>query len=163
MAPIESQVSPILAQIRTRFAAAVTGMDPLPIIARGPVLSGSKARIKVYVGYDGDPAGENRTADISRIWKGQGAKTRDETITAYHAVVITTGSNDEAAITRAQDDATATFTVLEESVLSGLDMGSPLPAKTSVNDMGLFVDQPVTGLQVRLTFQTVTECRLTRT
>lgn len=162
MAPVQSRVSPILAQLTSRFETAVAGRDPLPVVGRGPVLSSSRARIKVYVGYDGDPAGENRAVDVTRVWKGQGAKTRDETITVYNAVVITTGSNSAAAIAQAQDDAMATFIVLEESVLGGLDMGQPLPAKTSVNDLGMYVDQPVTGLAVRLTFQTITECRLTR-
>lgn len=162
MAPIPSRVPSVQAELRARFTTAVAALSPPATVYRGPVLSGSRPKRAVYVGYDGDPGGENRAVDVTRVWKGLGAKARDETSVVYCAVVALIGGTDAAAITAAQDDAFTVFAVLEDALLADLSLGQPLPAQLAISDLSLHTEQATGGLQIRLAFQVTITTRITR-
>lgn len=125
-------------------------------VFRGPFVTGDPGDA-MFIGYDGDPAGEMRSVVISSDWAGLGAKARNEEFRVSCAVTASRGDPD----VRVATDATYQYYGLFEAAVRTTPSLNQAPRLTaSLNAAELFTMPHPTGLQVRLTFTVLVSARI---
>jgi hypothetical protein len=113
----------------------------------GPVPSGDSLDF-VFIGYDGDPDGDWRAADIDQDWAGIGnTKKRDETFDVIGAVVSTYSGD---SVKASRDRVKAQFALVGTAIRADPSIGLTTAewAVAGVHPVQLFNDVG----QCRLTF-----------
>jgi hypothetical protein len=132
----------------------------LATVVDGPVLSGDDPPAAVFVGYDGDPAGDmHSTEDWAQQWAGLGAQRKDESFTVVCAVVSWSG-DDDAATRRAA--ALAVLAAVEDDLRDPLNrgLGLPQPTVAMLASGQLFQEPTNSGLQARIPFAITVQTRI---
>lgn len=124
----------------------------------GPAPSGDY-RDAVYIGYDGDVAGERESLTSSAHWAGIGAKRRDETIAVVCAVVAVSGDGRPAD---ARNRAYALLATVENTLRADPSLAqTPTPFVASITEHRMLWDWlEMEGLQARITFTVHIETRI---
>lgn len=122
----------------------------------GPVINGNQG-LKVFIGYDGDPAGDFLASITDQRWSGIGQRKRDETITIRCAIVSGVG-NDDASWKPVRDAVYAAYDqigqIMRGSASSlGPSLGLTAPSVAECMTEGNFYQEPSeAGMQGRLAF-----------
>lgn len=90
----------------------------------------------VFVGYDGDPAGDDLAADINQEWAGLGANRRDETFDIVCAVVAPF----DETVKSGRDAVKTLFATVENTLRSNKSLGFTSPYVAGVAPRQLFYD-----------------------
>jgi hypothetical protein len=124
----------------------------------GPELS-SEYTDAVFIGFDGDPLGERKSAAASADWAGIGAKRRNEIIDILCAAVAVSG---DGIPKDARDRSYAVLGAVETVLRADPSLAqTPTPFVASITAHELLWDWLETaGLQARLTFTVHIETRI---
>lgn len=114
----------------------------------GPVITDDYADA-VYIGYDGDPEGEQRAAAVEQKWSGLGQRKRDEDSQIIGAVVVSTG---DAGWKAARDKAYTMLGVVGQSLRADPSLGLSSPSIAELWPAGYYQEAGPSGLQARLVF-----------
>lgn len=149
-----SRVRPTLARIAEVFTAAVGDAGN---VFRGPFVTGD-IRPSIWVGYDGDPEGDFKTADPDQEWAGVGNKARDEEFDIVCAVTALIGDQN---IDLAWDAVDALLTIVEDALRADPSLGQTPTPYTAEYRAGPWYTEPTeTGWQVRVVFYVHVKARL---
>lgn len=130
----------------------------------GPIVNGDQG-LKVFIGYDGDPAGDFLAASTTQAWSGIGQRKRDETITIRCAIVSGVG-NDDTSWKPVRDTVYAAYDQIGSKLRSnasslGPSLGLPAPSVAECMTEGSFFQEPTeNGMQGRLTFTITYQTRV---
>lgn len=145
------------------IAALLSALQASPSLTGVPVFDGPMVsddyRDAIFVGFDGDHAGERESVLTDQQWAGLGAKKRTETITIICSVVSVSGDG------TASDARTRAYNLLAdvENVLrADPSMAqTPTPFIAAVTAPKLLYDWlEMVGLQARLVFSVHIETRI---
>lgn len=126
-------------------------------IVDGPPVTSASLKNAVYVGYDGDEAGEGQAADVSQTWASIGQKARNETITVTCAVVVWRGNTKVRPVRVLAYDLLA---AVEESLRADPSLGLPPPTVAAWASGQLYQSQRDTGIECRIPFQVSVQTRI---
>lgn len=116
----------------------------------GPILNGA-FEDAVYVGYDGDPEGEQIAADMQQNWAGSvGAKRRDEVLDVHGCVIATYGDGDTWK--SARDRAKGYLVALESALRADPSLGQPPPFVAEFRPRLAYQEFTDMGFRVRVPF-----------
>lgn len=151
---VQSRVPAVLTQLTTVATTALASTTCL--VFRGPFVTGDPSDA-LFIGYDGDPAGEMRAALVSSEWAGLGAKARNEEFRIPCAITSLRGDPDVKTAT----DGVYTYYGLFEAALRATPSLNQAPRLTaSLSGSELFTMPHPNGLQVRLTFTVLVSARI---
>lgn len=151
---VASRVPATLRQLTTTATSAVASLGCK--VYRGPFVTGDPGKA-LFVGYDGDPAGDFRSVVAESEWAGLGAKARNEEFRIACAITLTTGDPDVA---QATDDAYAIHAALEAAVRADPSLNQAPRFTAAVAGGELFTMPHPGGLQVRLSFTVNASARI---
>lgn len=149
---IAEAIDAVLVSLRASLALA----DPVAVYD-GPMVSGDYARQAVFVGYDGDPEGEFRAADLVQAPTGPGSRVRDEQVVILGCAVAWSG---DAEIKPLRDQVVALFAAVNAALRADHSQGLPNPAAFSLSAGALFQSPRTDGLQARLPFTITANLRV---
>lgn len=123
----------------------------------GPRIS-SDFKPSLFVGYDGDPEGDFKTADPGQEWAGLGARTRDEEFDIPCAAVALIGDDN----TKLARDAVYTLLAIAENTLRADPSlaQTPPPYVAEFRAGPIYTEPAETGYQVRGVFSVHVKTRL---
>lgn len=149
-----SRVPAILTALTTTATTALSATTCK--VYRGPFVTGDPGT-SLFIGYDGNPAGEFRAVQVVSQWAGLGARARDEQFDVACAITLLSGSGDVA---QATDDVYALHTLFEAAVRASpaLSQAPRLTAELSAGE--LFTMPHPSGLQVLLSFTVRVSARI---
>lgn len=104
----------------------------------------------VWVGYDGDPDGDWRAADIDQQWAGVGTTKVDETFDIVCAIVAPF----DETVKSGRDSVKALFATVETTLRSDLSRGFTPPYIAMVRPRQLFYDPDGARLVFSVTVNT---------
>lgn len=122
----------------------------------GWVVSGDTGT-RLYVGYDGDPEGDFKAADLDSEWAGLGAKKRDEAFDIVCAVVTRSGFRTPK---EARDAALTVFHTASNALRANPSLGLSPPFTAAPVPGELYTPPGSTGAQGRLVFTVHIETRI---
>jgi hypothetical protein len=142
---------------------AVLRADPavtdLASVVDGPIVSGADPETRIYIGYDGDNAGDyNATEEWSQGWVGLGAGHRSESFSVVCAVWSWSGDMD---VSTRRARALAALAAVQAALRDPLNRGLGLPGPTLAQwSQGQLMQEPVIdeetgavlGLRARIPF-----------
>lgn len=105
------------------LATAAIGDDEELTITDGPRVA-FPTRKFVVIGGDGPVQEEEDAARAPQMWKGLGAKIRDEAIDVTCAVGVSTGDTDEGAVRRIREEAKALLVAIEDALRADPGLGN---------------------------------------
>lgn len=149
-----SRVPAILTALTTTATTALSATTCK--VYRGPFVTGDPGT-SLFIGYDGNPAGEFRAVQVVSQWAGLGARARDEQFDVACAITLLSGGGDVA---QATDDVYALHTLFEAAVRAdpALSQAPRLTAELSAGE--LFTMPHPSGLQVLLSFTVRVSARI---
>ena len=115
---------------------------------RGPFVTGDPADA-LFIGYDGDPAGDFRSVTADSEWAGLGARARNERFEVFCAITVLSGDGD---VKIATDAAYVIHAAFEAALRADPDLNQSAPFTAAVTMGELFTMPHPSGLQVRLAF-----------
>lgn len=104
----------------------------------------------VWVGYDGDPEGDWRAADIDQEWAGLGAKKRDETFDIICAIVAPF----DETVKSGRDSVKSLLATVESTLRADPSFGFDSPYIAGVRPRQLFYDDAGARLVFAITVKT---------
>lgn len=149
-----SRVPAVLSQLTTVATTALAATQCR--VFRGPFVTGDPGD-GLFVGYDGDPAGEMRAVVISSDWAGLGAKARNEEFRVSCAVTALRGDPDVEAATNA---VYSYYELFENAVRTTPSLNQTPRLTASFSAAELFTMPHPNGLQARLTFTVLVSARI---
>lgn len=149
-----SRVPAVLTQL-TAVAQTALASNPCQVY-RGPFVTGDPGSA-LFIGYDGDPAGEFRSVVVTSSWAGIGAKARNEEFRVSCSITLLSG---DANVASAVDDAYVIYNLFEDALRAdpGLNQAPRLTASADVAE--LFTMPHPQGLQIRLGFTVMVSARI---
>jgi hypothetical protein len=126
-------------------------------VCDGPEVLDGAAQAALWVGYDGDPEGDDASVTSSSKWAGLGARARDETFAITCAVAVMTGASSTTAVRSQRQRAYELFAVVEDIVRSDPSLGLPSPSRFAVTDGDLYQEPIEGGTRARLVFTVTAE------
>jgi hypothetical protein len=149
-----SRVPAVLTALTTTATTALAATTCK--VYRGPFVTGDPGTA-LFIGYDGDPAGEFRAVQVVSQWAGLGAKARDEQFDVACAITLLSGSGDVA---QATDDVYALHTLFEAACRADPALSQAPRLTTEVAAGELFTMPHPSGLQVVLSFTVRVSARI---
>lgn len=126
-------------------------------IIDGPVVQDSPLTDWVFIGYDGDPAGDFEAASTAQSWVGIGAKRKDEDIVLNCGIVASRGDTNVPA---ARSRAYVLMAAVETALRVDLSLGMPPPTVIEVAAEALYQEQTDAGIQARIPFSVAARTRI---
>lgn len=151
---VASRVPAALTQLATTATTAVASLGCK--VYRGPFVTGDPGKA-LFIGYDGDPAGDFRGVVTTSEWAGIGAKARNEEFTIVCAITVNSGDPDVA---RATDDTYAIHAAFEAAVRADPSLNQAPRFTAALAGGELFTMPHPAGLQVRLSFVVSASARI---
>lgn len=149
-------MSRVPATLDRLYEVAQASVTAPTLAFRGPFITGDPSNA-LFVGYDGDPAGDFRAVNVVSSWAGLGARARDEEFDVFCAVTVLSGDNDIPGATTA---AYAIYYAFENALRADPDLNQGPPFTAGVNTGELFTMPHPAGLQVRLGFTVHVKTRI---
>jgi hypothetical protein len=151
---VASRVPAVLTQLTSVATTAVAATDCQ--VYRGPVVTGDPGTA-LFIGYDGDPAGDFRAVAFSSQWAGLGARARDEQFDVFCAITMLSGVTD---VTAATDDVYTLHTLFEDAVRATPSLSQAPRLTAEVGAGELFTLPHPSGLQMVLSFTVRVSARI---
>lgn len=149
-----SRVRPTIARVMELFTAAVGDVGN---VYRGPFVTG-ELKPAIWVGYDGDPEGDFKTAEPTQEWAGIGAKARDE---EFDVVCAATALIGDENVDLAWDAVDALLEVVENTLRADPSLGqTPPPYVAEYRPGPTYTEPTANGWQVRAVFNVHVKTRL---
>jgi hypothetical protein len=149
-----SRVRPTIARLVELFTPAVGEVGN---VFRGPFVTGD-VKPTVWVGYDGDPEGDFKTADPTQEWAGIGNFARDEEFDIPCAATALIGDQE---IDLAWDAVDALLAIVENTLRADPSLGqTPTPYTAEYRPGPVHTEPTSTGWQVRAVFAVHVKTRL---
>lgn len=143
---VASRVPATLTQLTATATTAVASLGCK--VYRGPFVTGDPGKA-LFIGYDGDPAGDFRGVVANSEWAGLGARARDEAFAISCSITMNSGDPDVGRVT---DDVYAIHTAFEAAVRADPSLNQAPRFTAAVAGGELFTMPHPAGLQVRLSF-----------
>jgi hypothetical protein len=105
----------------------------------------------VWVGYDGDPDGDWKVADIDQEWAGLGTRARNEMFDVVCAIVA---PYDGESVKSGRDSVKALFATVESTLRADPSFGFSSPYIAGVQPRQLFNDEAGARLVFSITVKT---------
>ncbi len=151
---VASRVPSVLTALTNTATTALANTDCT--VYRGPFVTGNPGKA-LFVGYDGDPAGDFRAVNATSQWAGLGAKARDEVFEVICSITMLDGAGDVGGST---NDIYAIHALFEAAVRDNPSLGQPPRLTAGVTGGELFTMPHPSGLQVRLVFMVQVSARI---
>lgn len=149
-----SRVRPTLTRLVELFTAAVGDVGN---VFRGPFVTGD-IKPSLWVGYDGDPEGDFKTADPSQDWAGIGNRARDE---EFDIVCAATALIGDVEVDLAWDAVDALLAIVENTLRADPSLAqTPLPYTAWYQPGPIHTEPTENGWQVRAVFNVHVKTRL---
>jgi hypothetical protein len=125
-------------------------------VYRGPFVTGDPGKA-LFVGYDGDPAGEFRSVASTSEWAGLGARARDEMFDVACSITVLSG---DANVEESTNEAYAVHTAYEAALRADPSLNQAPRLTAAITTGELFTIPHPAGLQVRLSFAVRVSARI---
>lgn len=116
----------------------------------------------LVVGGDGAVNAEETGATSHQVWKGLGARTRDEMVTVTCAVGASSGTADARGFKPVRDRALANLAAVETVLRADPSLGSITQGAAEISDADLHYSKDSQGLEASLVFTITVPFRLER-
>lgn len=149
-----SRVPAVLAELTAVAETALANVDCG--VYRGPFVTGDPGKA-LFIGYDGDPGGDFRSALVSSTWAGLGARARSEEFRVMCAITSISGDADVAT---AVNEVYAIYDLFEDAMRATPSLSQAPRLVAAADAAELFTMPHPNGLQIRLGFTVMVSARI---